>query len=328
MTLSEGFFDSGAVQVAGARLRCWKRSGHGSQTMLEVVQNSCNPGFVTMGQRLGKEKLFGYIRKFGFGTKTGIDMQGEENGILFRLSRVGPVELATTSFGQGVSVTPIQQIAAVSAAVNGGTLYRPRIAKAWRQADTGKVVETIAPTVVRRVIKEQTSAKVREALESVVALGTGRHAFIEGYRVGGKTGTAQKVINGRYSANEYIVSFVGFAPADQPRLIAYVAVDHPKGVQFGGLIAAPIVKNIMEDALRYLEVPPRKQQLERKYIYGDQKYVAVPSLVGMDRRELYEQHIQYLRIETVGSGSRVIHQAPRPGSKVVEGSVVRIFMAK
>ena len=169
---------------------------------------------------------------------------------------------------------------------------------------------------------------MREALESVVALGTGRHAFIEGYRVGGKTGTAQKVINGRYSASEYIVSFVGFAPADQPRLIAYVAVDHPKGVQFGGLIAAPIVKNIMEDALRYLEVPARKQQLERKYIYGDMRMVEVPSLIGLERRTLYEQQIQYLRIETVGSGGRVIHQAPRPGSKVPEGSVIRIFMAK
>ncbi len=328
LKLTEGFFDSGAIKVAGARLRCWKRSGHGSETMLEVVQNSCNPGFVTMGQRLGKDSLFDYIRKFGFGTKTGIDLQGEENGILFKLSRVGPVELATTSFGQGVSVTPIQQISAVSAAINGGRLYVPRIAKAWVQPETKNVLEIKRTNKPRKVISEETSEQVRTALESVVALGTGRNAFLDGYRVGGKTGTAQKVVNGRYSASEYIVSFVGFAPADQPKLIVYVAIDHPKGVQFGGLIAAPAVQRIMHDSLVYLNVPKRKQQIERKYVYGDQRLVEVPSLVGLTRQEMYEQQIQYLRLETIGNGRKVIYQAPRAGEKIPEGSIVRIYLAK
>ncbi|GJM72271.1 hypothetical protein HMSSN036_44870 [Paenibacillus macerans] len=138
--LGERFFDPGYVKVGGATLRCWKRGGHGSQTFLQVVENSCNPGFVALGQRLGKETLFQYIKNFGFGSKTGIDLNGEENGILFKLSRVGPVELATTSFGQGVSVTPIQQITAVSAAINGGKLYKPYVAKAWTNPDTGEVV--------------------------------------------------------------------------------------------------------------------------------------------------------------------------------------------
>jgi stage V sporulation protein D (sporulation-specific penicillin-binding protein) len=325
--LEERFFDPGYIQVAGARLRCWKRSGHGSETMLEVVQNSCNPGFVVMGQRLGKEKLFDYVRRFGFGKKTGIDLQGEAMGILFKPARVGPVELATTSFGQGVSVTPIQQIAAVSAAVNGGVLYEPHLAKAWLRVADGEPLYTFGTKQVRRVISPETSAQVRAALESVVAQGTGRHAFIDGYRVGGKTGTAQKVVNGRYSSTEYIVSFVGFAPADDPQLIVYAAVDHPKGIQFGGLIAAPIVKNIMQDSLRYLNVSPRAGQLERKYIYGDERLVEVPALTGLTLRDIFEMSLQTLRIEKVGTGTRVIHQAPRPGSKVAEGSTIRIFLA-
>ena len=258
---NEHFYDRGSVEIGGAKLRCWKRGGHGSQTFLQVVENSCNPGFVELGNRLGKDTLFQYIRDFGFGSKTGIDIGGEENGILFKLSQVGPVELATTAFGQGVSVTPIQQITAVSAAVNGGTLYKPFVAKAWINRETGEVVQETEPTAVRKVISEETSKQVREALESVVALGTGRNAFIDGYRVGGKTGTAQKVINGRYSTSEHIVSFIGVAPADDPQIVVYVAVDNPEGIQFGGVVAAPIVRNIMEDALQILGVPKRESKL-------------------------------------------------------------------
>ncbi|WP_412096385.1 penicillin-binding transpeptidase domain-containing protein, partial [Bacillus licheniformis] len=150
-----------------------------------------NPGFVELGQRLGKEKLFSYIKNFGFGQKTGIDLQGEGTGILFPLDRVGPVEQATTAFGQGVSVTPIQQVAAVSAAVNGGTLYTPYIAKEWIDPVTKQTVKKQTPIAKRKVISEETSKQIRYALESVVAQGTGRNAFVDGYRVGGKTGTAQ-----------------------------------------------------------------------------------------------------------------------------------------
>ncbi|MBW7473654.1 stage V sporulation protein D [Paenibacillus oenotherae] len=321
------FFDPGAVEIGGARLRCWKKGGHGSQSFLEVVQNSCNPGFVALGNKLGKEKLFSYIKDFGFGKKTGIDLGGEENGIMFKMSRVGPVELATTAFGQGVSVTPIQQIAAVSAAVNGGILYKPHVAKAWINPDTGDVVDEVEPEAVRRVISEQTSALVREALETVVAKGTGRNAFIDGYRVGGKTGTAQKVINGRYSPNEHIVSFIGFAPADDPKIVVYVAVDNPQGIQFGGVVAAPIVHNIMADALPYLGIQPRKKQIEREYKYGETKIVTVPNLVGKTVSDIYEDLNMNFNLTSAGSGNTVIRQAPAAGARVERGSTIRIYLA-
>jgi stage V sporulation protein D (sporulation-specific penicillin-binding protein) len=322
------FNDPGYIKVANARLRCWRRSGHGSQTFLEGVENSCNPGFVLLGQRLGKKKLFDYIRNFGFGTKSGIDLTGEENGILFRLNRVGPVELATTAFGQGVSVTPIQQITAVSAAINGGNLMRPFVTKAWVNQTSGQVVEQTKPKVVRRVISEASSKEVRRALESVVANGTGRNAFIDGYRVGGKTGTAQKVINGRYSNNEYIVSFVGFAPADDPQLIMYVAVDNPKGLQFGGLIAAPIVKNVMEDSLRYLNVPKRADQMPKKTTPLDIPIVEVPAIIGETVSGIYESMNTNFKLIKVGQGSIVINQAPKAGERVPRGTPIRIFMGE
>ncbi|MGE7826237.1 stage V sporulation protein D [Paenibacillus sp. NPDC093718] len=325
---NDHFFDSGAVEVGGARLRCWKKGGHGSQTFMEVVQNSCNPGFVALGQKLGKESLFQYIRDFGFGAKTGIDLNGEENGILFKLDNVGPVELATTAFGQGVSVTPIQQVAAVSAAINGGKLFKPHVAKAWVNPETGETVEEIKPELVRQVISEETSKQVREALESVVAKGTGRPAFIDGYRVGGKTGTAQKVINGRYSSTEHIVSFIGFAPADDPEIVVYTAVDNPKGIQFGGVVAAPIVQNILEDALHYMNVPPRKDQLAREYKYGETPTVTVPNLVGATVQDLYEDLNMNFMLAKSGTGNTVISQAPKPGSRVERGSTIRIYMGE
>jgi len=323
---NERFFDPGAVEVGGARLRCWKKGGHGSQTFLEVVQNSCNPGFVALGQRLGKEKLFEYIRGFGFGAKTGIDINGEENGILFKLSRVGPVELATTAFGQGVSVTPIQQITAVAAAINGGTLYKPHLAKGWINPETGETVESIEPEAVRTVISESTSKQVREALESVVAQGTGGNAFIDGYRVGGKTGTAQKVVNGRYSPNEHIVSFVGFAPADDPQIIVYLAVDNPQGIQFGGVVAAPIVRNILDDSLQYLGIPPRTKQIDKAYKLGENKIVTVPNLIGKTVSDIYEDMNMNFNLATAGTGTTVIRQAPAAGARVEKGSTIRIYL--
>ncbi|WP_059052176.1 stage V sporulation protein D [Paenibacillus senegalimassiliensis] len=326
--LNDRFFDPGYVKVGGATLRCWKKGGHGSQTFLQVVENSCNPGFVALGQRLGKEKLFEYIRDFGFGSKTGIDLNGEENGILFKLPQVGPVELATTSFGQGVSVTPIQQITAVSAAINGGKLYKPYVAKAWTHPETGEVISETKPELVRQVISEETSERVRTALESVVANGTGGNAFIDGYRVGGKTGTAQKVINGRYSPNEHIVSFIGFAPADDPQIVVYTAVDNPQGIQFGGVVAAPIVRNIMEDALEYLKIPPRQQQVAKKYKYGETPIVTVPDLIGHTAGEIYEDMNMNFNLAKSGAGNVVINQAPKAGARVEKGSTIRIYMGK
>lgn len=326
--LKDHFFDPGYAKVAGATLRCWKKGGHGDQTFLEVVQNSCNPGFVELGERLGKETLFRYIKQFGFGEKTGIDLQGEGTGILFDLKRVGPVELATTAFGQGVSVTPIQQVAAVSAAINGGILYTPYIAKQWVDPETGEIVRRNTPKAKRRVISEETSKQVRYALESVVAQGTGKKAYVEGYRVGGKTGTAQKAQGGRYLQNNHIVSFIGFAPADDPKLVVYVAVDNPKGtVQFGGTVAAPIVGKIMEDSLRTLGVKPRKDQLEKERDWNEPKVIEVPNLIGMTKNDLQEQLFD-LKLDVSGEGDVVVEQSPKPGAKVKEGSTVRIYLAK
>lgn len=325
VNLNEGFYDPGYINVAGARLRCWKRQGHGQETMLEVVENSCNPGFVTMGQRLQKERLFDYIKKFGFGQKTGIDLLGEENGLLFNLKRVGPVELGTTSFGQGVSVTPIQQMAAVAAAVNGGKLMKPYVAMEWRDSVTNDIIGRTQPQEVRQVITPETSAKVRYALESVVAQGSGRNAYIEGYRVGGKTGTAQKVKNGRYMDGEFIVSFIGFAPANDPQVMVYVAIDNPKALAFGGLIAAPTVKGILESTLSYLKVPKQKEGIPREFKYGDPKYIEVPNLTGLSLQEIGQSYYS-MPIVVDGKGKYVVKQAPAAGAKIQEGQQVRIYL--
>lgn len=324
----EHFHDSGSVEVAGARLKCWKRGGHGSQSFLEVVQNSCNPGFVELGQRLGKDTLFKYIKDFGFGQKTGIDLAGEGSGILFNLDRVGPVELATTAFGQGVSVTPIQQVAAVAAAVNGGTLYKPYIAQELIDPVTKEVVMRNTPVAKRKVISEETSKEIRQALESVVAQGTGFRAFVDSYRIGGKTGTAQKAQNGRYLENNFIVSFMGFAPADDPQIVVYVAVDNPKGgLIFGGTVSAPIVGSIMKDGLMALGVEPRKDQIEKEIKWPDKPLITLPDLTGMTKLEITEQLLN-LKIDASGEGDVVVRQSPEAGSKVKEGSTIRLYFDK
>ncbi|MGD6803581.1 stage V sporulation protein D [Rossellomorea aquimaris] len=324
----EKFHDPGHVEVAGSTLHCWKRGGHGTQTFLEVVQNSCNPGFVELGERLGKETLFKYIKDFGFGQKTGIDLQGEGKGLLFNLDRVGPVEQATTAFGQGVAVTPIQQVAAVSAAINGGTLYQPYVAKELVDPKTGEVVMRNSPQAKKQVISKETSEEIRYALESVVAQGTGKGAFVDGYRVGGKTGTAQKVKDGRYMENNHIVSFLGFAPADKPEIVVYLAVDNPKGtVQFGGVVAAPIVGNIIGDSLRAMGVPPREDQIEKKMTWLDTPLLETPDLIGFTRKELQQQLIN-LKLDISGEGNKVVAQSPDPGVKIKEGGTIRIQMSE
>ncbi|WP_046179651.1 stage V sporulation protein D [Domibacillus tundrae] len=322
----EHFFDPGHVEVNGTRLRCWKREGHGHQTFLEVVENSCNPGFVELGSRLGEKKLFTYIRKFGFGEKTGIDLYGEGSGILFTEQSAGPVEAATAAFGQGVAVTPIQQVAAVSAAVNGGILYEPFVAKSWTNPVTGKTEAVHKPKKVRQVISEETSKEVRRALESVVAKGTGRNAFVDGYRVGGKTGTAQKAKDGRYLENNHIVSFIGTAPANDPKVVIYTAIDNPKGtVQFGGTVAAPIVGKMMEDILPLLHVPKQMNQIEKEKTWNDPDLVSVPNLIGLSKEKLKEQLIN-IDIVIEGTGNTVASQSPKQGVKVERGSKVRVFL--
>ena len=181
---------------------------------------------------------------------------------------------------------------------------------------------------MRQVISDNTSKQVREALESVVAKGTGKNAFIDGYRVGGKTGTAQKVINGRYSPNEHIVSFVGFAPADDPKIVVYVAVDNPQGIQFGGVVAAPIVHNIMADALPYMGIAPRQNQISRDYKYGEIPIVTVPNLVGKTVSDIYEDLNMNFNLSSAGTGDTVIRQSPAAGARVDRGSTIRIYLGK
>ena len=324
--VKDTFYDSGSVNVDGARIKCWKKGGHGIQTFLEVVQNSCNPGFVELGNRLGKEKLFEYINNFGFGKKTGVDLNGEASGILFNLDKVGPVELATTAFGQGVSVTAIQQITAVSAAINGGTLYKPYIVKRITEHETGEIIEEHKPTVVRKVISEEASEQVRYALESVVALGTGRNAYIENYRVGGKTGTAQKVNNGMYMVGNYITSFIGFLPADDPKIVVYVAIDNPKGITaYGGTVSAPIAKSILEDAIVALEIKPSENTLERKYNWYDTKFYTVPDVVGKKLKNV-KQELKNFTLEYSGSGNTIASISPEAGTRIAENATLRIFL--
>ena len=322
----DSFYDGGSVNVDGARIKCWKRGGHGQQTFLQVVQNSCNPGFVELGRRLGKEKLFQYIDKFGFGRKTGIDLNGEGSGILFSLDRVGPVELATTAFGQGVSVTAIQQVAAVSAVVNGGMLYQPYIVKRLVEPETGEIIQENVPKKVRNVINKKTSETVRYALESVVALGSGRNAYIDGYRIGGKTGTAQKVNNGVYMVGNYITSFMGFFPADNPEVVLYVAIDYPKGITaYGGTVAAPVFRNIAEDVIQALHIEKRENGLTKEYRYFDIKYLNVPNVIGMDVKSAREI-LKDFDIEYSGSGDRIVSMSPEAGSSVPINSVVRLML--
>ncbi|WP_100487593.1 stage V sporulation protein D [Sporolactobacillus pectinivorans] len=322
------FYDSGSIDVAGTSLHCWKKGGHGSETFLQVVQNSCNPGFVALGERLGKNRLFSYIDKFGFGEKTGIDLQGEAKGILFNKNKIGPLETATTAFGQGVSVTPIQQVAAVSAAINGGYLYEPHLAKAWIDTSTGEVINRIEPVLKRRVISAATSKEVRDTLESVVAQGTGRNAFVEGYRVGGKTGTAQKVNpdGGGYMDGNYIVSFMGFAPANNPKIVVYVAIDHPKGtVQFGGTVSAPIAGRIIGDSLSAMGLEKQSGGLEKENRWPDQPLISIPNLIGVEKKDL-PSYPQDLILKTEGNGNVVTMQSPQAGVKVKQGSTIMIYL--
>lgn len=322
----EHFHDQGYTMVEGARLRCWKRSGHKDQTFYEVVQNSCNPGFVELGQRVGSTKLLEYIHKFGFGKKTGSNIAGESSGILFSKEAFGPVEHATTSFGQGVSVTPIQQMQAVSAAINGGTLYTPYTVSKILDSKTNEVIMEQDPEAKAQVISEETSEKVRHALELVVAKGSGRQAFRDGLRIGGKTGTAQKVENGRYKDGDYIVSFIGFAPANDPEIIVYVAIDNPKSsLQFGSVIAAPIVGRIIEDAAPLYNIEKQKDQIERNYVWGDELTERTPNFIGMTKEEVIP-HLYPYKIEWHGEGDKVIQQVPSADSLIHQSGSVHLYL--
>lgn len=322
---NDHFYDAGKVNVDGSVLKCWKSGGHGDQTFLQVLQNSCNPGFVKLGQLLGKEKLFSYIDKFGFGNKTGIDLSGEATGILFPMNKVGNVELATTAFGQGISVTPIQQVVAVSAVVNGGVLYKPYIVKGI-STNTNSSVKEFSKKKVRRVISEKTSEIMRLALESVVAYGGGKSAYIEGYRVGGKTGTAQKSSNGVYLVNNYIMSFMSVVPANKPEAVLYLAIDNPKNTaMLSSYTTTPIARRILLDIIDALDIKKQDGELEKELEWNDKEYITVPNVIGMSL-DMAKNALSNFDVQVVGDGDKVTYQSVDEGEKIEIGSRIRILL--
>lgn len=314
----EKFNCTGSVMVGGRKIKCWRHyKPHGAQEFKQGVQNSCNPVFVELGSRLGVSKMYDYIEGFGFMDTTKLDLPGEAKGILYNEKNVGPVELATISFGQSISVTPMQLISAIGAIANDGKLMQPRVVKELVD-NQGNVTESIKPKVVRQVISEDTSNKMMEIAESVVSEGSGKAAYIPGYRIGGKTGTAQKVIDGKYAQGKYICSFVGIAPCDDPQIVVLAIVDEPTGVSaFGSTTAGPIVKEIMNDSLKYLGVEPKYSE-EEKQEYEKEK-VKVPNIIDLsveDAIKVLEENklkpIQDVDTEIKGT-AKVVDIFPKPG---------------
>lgn len=324
----DSFYCSGGVTVGGHYVKCHLSSGHGAETFRSVVKNSCNPGFIQIGMKMGKEKFGQYIKNFGFGQLTGVEIQGESKGIVRSIKDTQPIDVATNSIGQGIAVTPIQLVTAVSAVANGGTLMRPLIVREIVDPKGG-IVKNFNPIVVRKVVSPETAATVRMLLEDVVTpSGTGRNAVVEGYRLCGKTGTAQKAAaGGGYESSKYVASFVGFGPADNPRFVALVMIDEPTaGSYYGGQVAAPIFREIARDILRYLEIPPSaslaqldSEQQKKK----DENTIMVPNLMNLTLEDSKKEIERAgLRLRIVGKGRLSLDQTPAPGAKVAPGTMV------
>lgn len=327
---TDKFVCTGKVMVGGRPIKCWRHyRPHGEQTFAQGVQNSCNPVFVELSNRLGVSKFYDYIEAFGFKSKTGIDLPGEAKGILYNEKNVGPVELATMSFGQSISVTPIQLITAISAIANDGELMQPRLVKGYTD-NKGNVIEEIAPKSVRKVVSEETSKKMLEIAQSVVSDGGGKTAYLPGYRLGGKTGTAQKVVDGVYAQGKYICSFVGIAPTDDPQIVVLATVDEPtEGSLFGSTTAGPIIKEIMSEALPYLGVEPKYTEEEKAE--NEKVKVVVPDVRNLaieDAAKVLEESKLKVNLDPdvdVPEGSKVTDMFPKPGVKVSEGSSISIY---
>ena len=322
------FYDSGSVRINGSRIGCWKSGGHGMQTYLQVLENSCNPGFVKLGQMLGKEKLFSYFDLFGFGEKTGIDLNGEGKGIIFSLDRVGELELVTSAFGQGISVTPIQQVVAVSSVVNGGNLYQPYIVKSVNERVSNGIIIQNNPILRRKTISKETSDIMKYSLESVVAKGGGHYAYIDGYRVGGKTGTAQKVENGHYLVNNYIMSFMSIVPSNDPKAVFYLAIDNPKHTALlSSYTTAPVARRVLLDIITSLKIPRQSGGIEAIHNWNDPVYYIIPNVIGLTKKEA-EKALFYYNIQYSGHGDIVLEQSPSAGTSIEMGSTVRILLGE
>ena len=250
VSLEDSFFCPGYRIVEDRKIRCHKVGGHGSETFVEAVQNSCNPVFMDIGLELGVDRYYEYFTKFGLMKKTGVDLPGEANTITHKKEDVGLVELATMTFGQSFQITPIQLATTISSIINGGTRVTPHVGVRIIDEE-GKVLETFQYKEEKNIVTKDTSEKMKMILETVVSEGGGKKAYIEGYRIGGKTATSQTLPR---SANKYIASFVGFAPADNPEVLALLVIHNPQGVYYGGTIAAPVVRTVFENILPYLGI--------------------------------------------------------------------------
>lgn len=320
------FYDPGYIKVADRTIRCWDSGGHGSQTFEEVAQNSCNPGFITVGLRLGKDRFYKYINAFGFGQRTGINLPGEEVGIQIPQNDATELNIATMSIGQSIAVTPLQLITAASAVANGGVLLKPTLVKAITDVN-GQVVKEYKPETVRQVISKNTSQTLMKLLTNVVSKGTGRNAFVDGYGAAGKTGTAQVVESGGYAEGKYVASFVGFAPADDPQIAVLVMVAEPTGsMYFGSQVAAPVFKAIALDTLRYMRVPERPGVEKPKLPYVFEEHVEklnMPNVVNYPVEEAKNYLINAgFVVQTSGEGEIVYKQTPLGGVEVSSGSTV------
>ncbi len=324
MALEEGvanlgtqFYCNGAKQVADRRIRCHKAGGHGGENFAQGVINSCNVVFMDLGIKLGSSKFQEYFKAFGLTQKTGIELIGESGSVYYH-GRMSETDLATSAFGQGFSITPMQLITAISAVVNGGNLMKPQIVKEIR--NSGGIVKSFYPEVVNRVISEETSATMRNILEQVVGdpKGTGKNAYIKGYRLGGKTGTSEKGRNN----DKRIASFVGFAPADDPQVICLIMLDEPQVAnKYGGTIAAPLVGSIIEETLEYMGV-------ERQYTEEEARSVSVtvPDLRELSVTVAKESiDSKRLNIRVVGGGDTVLDQLPKPGMNIGENSTIIVY---
>ena len=318
------YYDKGYELVEGARLKSWKAGGHGLQTYVQCLQNSSNPCFVNIAQNLGKENMLKYLTLFNFGTKTGVDLPGESTGILFDEDEFDLLEMSTTGFGQGISVTAIQLTSAFCAMVNGGTYYQPYITKAMLHPTTKDILFEVKPNAVRQVISEQTSLQMRAALETVVAYGGAKSGYVYGWKTGGKTGTAQKAVNGQYLVGEYILSYIAAAPIDDPEIVIYMALDAPKNdVQYGGTVVAPIVKSALEDILTNMNVPKSENQLKKTQLWSDPVMIEIEDYIGKKKKECRSSD---LNIEFYGEGDTVIDQIPGAKTVVEQYSTIWLYL--
>jgi len=322
--LDDTFFCPGYKKVEDRLIRCHKAGGHGSQTFIEGIQNSCNPVFMEIGARVGVEKMYYYYNMLGLFKKTGIDLPGEANSIMHKIDNIGAVELATMSFGQSFQITPLQLLTASSAVVNGGTLVTPHLGVEIRTPDGTKVQALDYPTIPKAVTKE-TSETMKQLLELVVSEGTGKRAYLPGFRVGGKTATSEKLPR---RTGRYISSFIGFAPANDPQVIALVLIDEPTGIYYGGVIAAPVISDLFDNILPYMGIEESYSEAEiEKYNIGT---FQVPDFVGKTKKEVKDllKIYDFGELYPLGEGEKVIEQFPLPGEKVDKDSDLILYYSQ